>query len=177
MLRVMVSGGAVLALILVGCGNGGSAVQTRDRSSETQAVADLGSAPSGQADSASDAATDASAPPSEAQRGRAVWSSTRNRTAEEGAQRSFERNGADFGATTVDAYVRAVHAFIANPPPGTETVRRRNGDTLYYNAASNTFAVATRDGAPRTMFKPREGAAYWAEQQASAARSSGGSGG
>ncbi|WP_282008945.1 S-type pyocin family protein [Brevundimonas aveniformis] len=163
---------AILALT-GGCGNGGSAVETRDRSGDTQALADLGDA-TGSTVAAEDTATEASAPAVEAERGRPVWSTTRNRTADEGAQRSFERNGADFGASSQDAYVQAVHAFIANPPPGTETVRRRNGDTLYYHAASNTFAVATRDGAPRTMFKPREGAAYWAEQQASVARQSGG---
>ncbi|MBN8551510.1 MAG: S-type pyocin family protein [Caulobacterales bacterium] len=171
-MRVMVFS-AVAALALTGgCGNGGSAVETRDRAAAEAPATEGGTA--GLASSAIDVGTDASAPVVEAERGTAVWSTARNRTAEEGAQRSFERNGADFGATTQDAYVQAVHAFISNPPPGTETVRRRNGDTLYYHAASNTFAVATRDGAPRTMFKPREGAAYWAEQQAGAARQAGG---
>jgi len=163
---------AVAALVLTGgCGNGGSAVETRDRAAAETPTAE-GEAIA-LAASAVDAGSDASAPVTEAERGRAVWSTARNRTAEEGAQRSFERNGADFGATTQEAYVQAVHAFLANPPPGTETVRRRNGDILYYHAPTNTFAVATRDGAPRTMFKPREGAAYWAEQQAGAARRSG----
>jgi len=55
---------------------------------------------------------------------------------------------------------------VTSPPRGTETARRQNGDTLYYHAASNTFAVATADGTPRTMFKPDDGAAYWAEQLA-----------
>lgn len=166
---------AVAALALTGgCGNGGSAVETRDRAATEAPAAEGGAI--GLASSAADVGSDASAPVVEAPRGAAVWSTARNRTAEEGARRSFERNGADFGAATQDDYVQAVHAFIANPPPGTETVRRRNGDTLYYHAASNTFAVATRDGAPRTMFKPREGAAYWVEQQASVARQSDGGG-
>jgi pyocin large subunit-like protein len=161
---------AVAALVLTGgCGNGGSAVETRDRSAEVQAVADGAEAPS-----AADSATDASAAATEAERGRPVWSEARNRTADQGAQRAFDRNGASFGAANVDAYIQAAHAFIANPPPGTETARRRNGDTLYYHAPSNTFAVATRDGAPRTMFKPDDGAAYWAEQLASVARQGGG---
>lgn len=164
---------AVTALALTGgCGNGGSAVETRDRGAEVQAAADL---PDG-AVSAAEAGSDASAPVVEAERGRAVWSTARNRTAEEGAQRSFDRNGASFGAATVEAYVSAAHAFIANPPPGTQTAQRRNGDTLYYHAPSNTFAVATRDGAPRTMFKPDDGAAYWAEQLARLERQSGGGG-
>ena len=163
---------AVAALVLTaGCGNGGSAVETRDREAEVQAAAASGGAPS-----APDAGSDASSGAPEAERGRPVWSEARNRTAEEGAQRSFERNGEDFNASTVDAYIQQAHAFIADPPAGTETVQRRNGDTLYYHAPSNTFAVATRDGAPRTLFRPDEGAAYWAEQQASAARGRGGEG-
>jgi pyocin large subunit-like protein len=163
---------AVAAMVLAGgCGNGGSAVETRDREAEVQAAAASGAAPS-----AADAGSDASAAPSEAERGRPVWSEARNRTPEEGAQRSFERNGEDFGAASVDAYIRQAHAFIADPPPGTERVQRRNGDTLYFHAPSNTFAVATRDGAPRTLFRPDEGAAYWAEQRASAERQGGGEG-
>ncbi|HWQ85466.1 hypothetical protein [Brevundimonas sp.] len=39
---------------------------------------------------------------------------------------------------------------------------------LLYQASTNTFAVVSRDGVPKTMFKPREGAAYWAEQKARA---------
>ena len=160
---------AVAALVLTsGCGNGGSAVDTRDREAEVQATAGPG-----ETVSASDGGSDASAAAPEAERGRPVWSEARNRTPEEGAQRSFERNGADFGAATVDAYIQQAHAFIADPPAGTETVQRRNGDTLYYHAGSNTFAVATRDGAPRTLFRPDEGADYWAEQRASAARQGG----
>ena len=43
---------------------------------------------------------------------------------------------------------------------------RSNGDKLIYNSKTNVFAVVTKDGAPRTMFKPRDGAAYWDEQKA-----------
>ncbi|WP_296815992.1 S-type pyocin family protein [Brevundimonas sp.] len=156
---------AVTGIWLAACGNGGSAVETRDREAE--------------AASAEGAAVDASAPTPaagggrEAARGAPIWSSTRRYTAEQNAQRAFERNGQAFGAADVDAYVRQAHAFISSPPPGTETVRRRNGDTLFYHAASNTFAVATADGAPRTMFKPDDGAAYWAQQQASLDRGDG----
>ena len=37
-------------------------------------------------------------------------------------------------------------------------IDRANGDALLYDAKSNTFAVVTKAGAPRTMFKPRDGA-------------------
>ena len=170
-MRALTFGAVALLALTGGCGNGGSAVETRDRSAEVQTVA---GASGPEAASAEGAATDASAPVVEAERGRPVWSTARNRTAEEGAQRAFDRNGAAFGAASVEAYVQTAHEFVANPPPGTETARRRNGDTLYYHAPSNTFAVATRDGAPRTMFKPDEGATYWAEQLARLERQSGG---
>ena len=158
---------AAAAALLVACGNGGSAVETRERGAEDAA------ATAAAADAGVDASASSPGATREAERGAPVWSSTRRYTAEENAQRAFDRNGEAFGAASVDAYVRQAHAFITNPPAGTETARRRNGDTLFYHAASNTFAVATSDGAPRTMFKPDEGADYWAEQQASLERQSG----
>jgi hypothetical protein len=51
--------------------------------------------------------------------------------------------------------------FTNRPPKGAQTLTRANGDRLIYDPASNVFAVATREGAPRTMFKPGEGPAYW----------------
>jgi len=34
------------------------------------------------------------------------------------------------------------------------TKTHSNGETLYYNRTTNTFAVKTADGVPKTMFKP-----------------------
>lgn len=101
--------------------------------------------------------------------GKPLWSASRKGTAEENAQRSFDRNGADFGARDVDDFVRKAHDFVDHPPKGTETIARSNGDTLFYDAKHNIFAVSNKDGAPRTMFKPDEGAAYWDKQKASQA--------
>lgn len=44
--------------------------------------------------------------------------------------------------------------FVNNPPSGTLTKIRNNGDTVLYNPATNVFAVKTKDGIPRTVFKP-----------------------
>ena len=111
--------------------------------------------------------------------GAPIWSSNRQRSARENAQAAFERNGEAFGARTVDEFVDKAHAFIAEPPRGTLTLKRDNGDTLYYDPKGNTFLVATREGAPRTMFKPDDGMAYWRAQEREIAqgRSSGGRGG
>lgn len=102
--------------------------------------------------------------------GKPIWSASRKGSAEENAQRSFERNGKDFGARDLDDFVRKAHAFVEKPPAGTQKMTRANGDTLLYDPKSNIFAVATRAGAPRTMFKPDEGAAYWNEQKSREAR-------
>jgi pyocin large subunit-like protein len=100
---------------------------------------------------------------------RVDWAPSKTRSADEAAQRQFERNGAALGATSVDDYVAEARAFIAKPPRGAQRITRPNGDVLLYDPASNRFAVATAEGQPRTLFKPREGATYWAQQKAQAA--------
>ena len=102
--------------------------------------------------------------------GRPIWSASRRGTAEENAQRAFDRNGEAFGARDLDDFVRKAHAFIETPPAGTQRLTRANGDVLLYDPKGNVFAVASKDGAPRTMFKPDEGAAYWDEQKSRLAR-------
>lgn len=94
------------------------------------------------------------------------WASSRKHSASDGARAQFERDGAQFGATDVNDYAAKAHAFISHPPKGTLTLERKNGDVLLYDPKTNVFAVATRDGAPRTMFKPDQGMAYWEEQKA-----------
>ncbi len=146
--------------LLVGlsaCGNGGSAVETRDRSAE-------------EAQTALTAATDTRAEAAGAtpEKARPVLTANRRETVDAKVARLFERNGADFGAATAEDYLAKVQAFTAGPPAGTDRVQRPNGDLLLYQATTNTFAVVSRDGVPKTMFKPREGAAYWAEQKAAA---------
>ncbi len=97
------------------------------------------------------------------------WASSRQRTAEESAQRQFDRNGPDFQAGSLDDYVAKARAFVSDPPKGSLSTTRTNGDVLYYDPKSNVFAVADKDGVPRTMFKPRDGKAYWAQQTQSTA--------
>lgn len=96
--------------------------------------------------------------------GKPLWSANKQMTAEQNAQSHFERDGADFGAATRDDYVAKAHAFTAKPPKGALKITRPNGDRLIYDPKANVFAVATRAGAPRTMFKPHNGMAYWQAQ-------------
>ena len=97
--------------------------------------------------------------------GSPVWAANRRLTAEEAAERQFERNGKDFGVTTVAQYVDKTHDFVGSPPKGTLRHTRSNGDKLFYDPNGNVFAVATKDGAPRTMFKPEDGMSYWEKQK------------
>jgi pyocin large subunit-like protein len=94
-----------------------------------------------------------------------VWAANKKHTAEENAQYQFTKNGNDFKAASEGDYVAKAHAFVEHPPAGVETIDRSNGDRLIYDAKANVFAVVNKDGAPRTMFKPRDGAAYWAQQK------------
>jgi pyocin large subunit-like protein len=98
--------------------------------------------------------------------GKPIWSASRKGSAEENAQRSFQRNGEAFGARSLDDYIRKAQSFTSQPPSGTERLERTNGDVLLYNAKTNVFAVMTADGAPRALFKPDDGPAYWASQKA-----------
>lgn len=102
--------------------------------------------------------------------GKPMWAANRTRTAEEAAQRGFERFGDQFAASDVDDYVRKVHAFVGHPPAGAQTLQRSNGDTLIYDPKGNVFAVVTKAGAPRTMFKPDDGEAYWTQQKVGGGR-------
>jgi len=167
-MALMTALGGCAALILAGCDNGPSAV-ARNEGDAPRAFADR--AP--QEPAAREGRSDRSEATREDHRGeaalkvdgKAMWAATRRYSAEEAAQRGFERNGADFGAKDVDAYVRKAHAFVSDPPAGVETLARPNGDTLYYDAKANIFAVADKDGLPKTMFKPDDGAKYWADQK------------
>ncbi len=121
--------------------------------------------------------------------GEPVWSESRAHSAQESATYHFKRDGADLGAKTLDDFLTKVHRFGDHPPTGTLKLVRANGDKLLYDPKANLFGVFTREGAPRTVFKPNSGMEYWTEQktreQASAAgggggyrrRSYGGSGG
>ncbi|WP_339932681.1 S-type pyocin family protein [uncultured Brevundimonas sp.] len=156
---VAMSGMIVAGLVMLvgpgGCDNAGSAVETRDRTAETGAPVDGGPA----------AASTAAASPALQ---RPPVTTSRRETVDAKVERLFQRNGAAFGARSSADYLAKMQAFVDHPPRAVETVHRPNGDVLYYEVATNTFAVATRDGTPRTMFKPDDGAAYWAEQKARA---------
>jgi len=159
-MRISVMTGVALAaaLGLTACGNGDSAVETRDRAAAGEATPLTATSASGSDTAASDVA------PAE----KTIITANRRETVDEKIQRLYERNGADFGARSAEDFLDKVTAFTTRPPAGTDTVSRPNGDTLLYQASTNTFAVVARDGTPRTMFKPDDGPTYWAVQKEAA---------
>lgn len=147
---------AIMALLTTAACDNASAVQTRDRA-EGETAQPVGLV---------DASTETAA--ASGQAAKPALTASRRETVDAKIARLYERNGADFAARSPEDYLAKVEAFTAKPPSGTETAKRPNGDTLLYQASTNTFAVVARDGTPRTMFKPTTGADYWAEQKAAA---------
>lgn len=148
--------------LLAGCDGGASAVPVHRASvADSAPLSTPGAGVRGEPDAAATRVSSRGR-----REGSARWSSNRRFTSEQNAERAFKRNGAAFGATTVDAFVAKAHAFVTRPPKGAQVITRANGDRLIYDPASNVFAVATREGAPRTMFKPDEGVAYWEKVKA-----------
>ena len=148
------------------CGVGASAVRTVSSDSGSKAYA---SGAGGQGSGYGAASgVDHRKDPTPLLDGKPMWAANRQHSAEDNARYHFKRDGQAFGASSAEDYARAAQAFIAAPPAGSEIIKRANGDKLIYDPRGNVFAVATADGAPRALFKPKDGAAYWAKQKASA---------
>ena len=78
----------------------------------------------------------------------------------------FDDHAAEFGYRTPVEYLRGARDFVARKDLETFTRvgGRTDGDRLFYDQASNTFAVLRKDGVLRTYFRPRDGRAYWLKQ-------------
>jgi len=57
------------------------------------------------------------------------------------------------------------HSFFESTGEHILTKTRTNGEILMYDVRTNTFGVRTKDGVPKTMFKPRDGKIYFDEQK------------
>jgi len=176
-------GSAALALSLTACDGGPATKPAREQASAGGAASDQGrmakndqgqsgsgregyNRDSGYGGDSADDQPDHRKDPVVLLHGKPRWASSRKYAADESAQYHFQRDGADFDAKTVDDYVAKAHAFVDKPPKDVLILTRSNGDRLLYDAHGNVFAVVTKDGAPRTMFKPRDGQAYWDKQKA-----------
>ena len=177
----VLAGVAGLGLLLAGCERGASApTRTHEAASDAPAsgASGSGSGDRGSYDSSGGGSSYASrggggdsyAPrrarePVPDFKGEPMWADNRRHTAQENAKYHCDKSGEDIGAKSLDDCLTKVHAFIDHPPTGAQTMTRPNGDRLIYDPKGNMFAVARKDGAPRTFFKPRDGADYWKQQQ------------
>jgi pyocin large subunit-like protein len=168
MRAVLLSGAAALVLTLDACDAGPSATGKAP-------PGPVAAATTGQV--AATGATDPRDAPIPLVGGKPMWAANRKHTAQENADYEFGRNGRDFGAASEADYVAKAHAFVDAPPADVKRIERPNGDELLYDAKTNTFAVVTKAGAPRTMFKPTAGAAYWRQQLARQKSDNGADGG
>ncbi|OCG31423.1 hypothetical protein A9G33_05150 [Gilliamella sp. Choc3-5] len=84
-----------------------------------------------------------------------IWTETSKKESVKNAYDHWDKHKHEFPEfQNSKQYVDATHNFVRNPPEGTLTKVRENGDTLYYNPSTNIFAIKNADGTPRTMFKP-----------------------
>jgi pyocin large subunit-like protein len=95
-----------------------------------------------------------------------LWSPGPEGDPQQNAAHHWQKHGGEFPELHSEAdYIAAAHRFVSHPPPGALTKEDSRGDTLIYDPQTNTFAVRAPDGAPRTMFRPDSGRAYWERQQ------------
>lgn len=84
-----------------------------------------------------------------------LWTGTKGRTPAQNAYRHWKDHRSDFpNLKNAAQYQKAANRFLNSPPAGTLTKTRADGDIIRYNPRTNTFAVMTKGGVPRTMFKP-----------------------
>ncbi|WP_312691469.1 hemagglutinin repeat-containing protein, partial [Kosakonia sp.] len=94
-----------------------------------------------------------------------IWTGTKKSDPVTNAYEHWDKHKSEFPEyQNATQYVNATHDFVTRPPEGTLTKTRPNGDTLYYNPASNTFAAKDANGVPRTMFRPEKAMEYWNKQ-------------
>jgi RHS repeat-associated protein len=93
---------------------------------------------------------------------KSIWTSTNKLSAVKNAFFHWLKHGREFpNLENAKQYVEAAWDFVTDPPAGTLSKVRANGDTVLYEPSTNTFAVKTADGVPRTMFKPGGGMTYF----------------
>lgn len=93
-----------------------------------------------------------------------IWTKTKKLEPVSNAYEHWVKHGNEFSDqpfNNAKEYVEDTHDFVNNPPEGTLTKTGPNDDELFYHPPTNTFAVKTKDGVPKTMFKRSDKMGYW----------------
>ena len=71
---------------------------------------------------------------------------------------------AEFGDITKEEYLALAQELVDTPGSQVLTKNSDDGDTLFYDPDTNSFAVVSGDGYLRTFFKPSSGQKYFDKQ-------------
>ncbi|MCU1483399.1 MAG: hypothetical protein JWN67_145 [Actinomycetia bacterium] len=84
-----------------------------------------------------------------------AWSAGKSGSRIENLMEHFGSHRGDFPEIqSVEEYVDRAWTFLHDPPGGTLSVRRTNGDLVRYQPSTNTFGILDGSGVPRTLYKP-----------------------
>jgi len=86
---------------------------------------------------------------------RTIWSPTDKKTPLENAFGHWRKHAAEFPEyEQAGQYFDGAKSFFRDPPAGTLTKVRSNGEKIFYFPERNVFGVQATDGSPHTFFKP-----------------------
>jgi hypothetical protein len=84
-----------------------------------------------------------------------IWTATRNKSSVENAYGHFVKHGGEFDDVQNSLqYVRKARGWFDNPTSTTLSRTRSNGDVVRFDPETDYFGVMTKDGTPRTFFRP-----------------------
>ncbi|WP_157756646.1 hypothetical protein [Plantactinospora sp. KBS50] len=84
-----------------------------------------------------------------------IWTATKNKSAVENAYGHYKKHGAEFPDVQNSLqYVNKAKDWFNNPTGTTLTRTRGNGDVVRFDPQTDYFGVMTKDGTPRTFFRP-----------------------
>lgn len=90
-----------------------------------------------------------------------IWTSTKKKTSVKNAYCHWKDHRKEFpNLQNAKQYVDHARSFVGKSGNGLLTKLRTNGEILIYETQTNTFVVYSKEGLPKTMFKPREGMTY-----------------
>ncbi|MDO4182640.1 MAG: hypothetical protein Q4E12_03410 [Coriobacteriia bacterium] len=75
----------------------------------------------------------------------------------------YEKHGIDMGFSSMEDYLAAANAVVANPN-SLHKLEAEDGDDVYYLEATNDFVIVSTDGYIRTYFRPNSGINYFNRQ-------------
>ncbi|MEG0072087.1 MAG: hypothetical protein RR692_02720 [Raoultibacter sp.] len=77
----------------------------------------------------------------------------------------YKKHGREFGEISQDEYLQKANDLIASTSSTVKTKREKDdGDTCYYDTATNEFLVLNKKGVIRTFFRPNDGIDYFNRQ-------------